>query len=250
MTNEEIRFCSYCGTKLDTGARFCKNCGKAVLQQKKDDKDENTNDQGNPSSRQTVYEGYIHKCPNCGEVLESFTATCPACGYEIRDTRTVSSAKELAEKLEAIDEKQMPHFQAKQSILKTLVGKDFRGTDEEDEARSRFERERVEQKANLIINYPIPNTREDMLELMLLASSNINVKDGVDDDLSQAWLAKMEQVCKRAEITLHNSEDYDQIRLIRDRKREEIRKRKIRKVLLLLAGVLGWVIFMYIAYHL
>ena len=26
------RFCSYCGTKLDEGARFCKNCGEPIVQ--------------------------------------------------------------------------------------------------------------------------------------------------------------------------------------------------------------------------
>lgn len=26
------QFCSYCGTKLDEGARFCKNCGEPVAQ--------------------------------------------------------------------------------------------------------------------------------------------------------------------------------------------------------------------------
>lgn len=24
------QFCPYCGTKLDEGARFCKNCGEAI----------------------------------------------------------------------------------------------------------------------------------------------------------------------------------------------------------------------------
>ena len=30
--NDQIRFCYYCGTKLDKGEKFCKGCGKAVMQ--------------------------------------------------------------------------------------------------------------------------------------------------------------------------------------------------------------------------
>ena len=27
----KMQFCPYCGTKLDEGARFCKNCGESVV---------------------------------------------------------------------------------------------------------------------------------------------------------------------------------------------------------------------------
>ena len=30
-SGKKMMFCPYCGTKLDDGARFCKNCGVAVL---------------------------------------------------------------------------------------------------------------------------------------------------------------------------------------------------------------------------
>jgi len=26
----------------------------------------------------------IYKCPSCGEILKSYTANCPACGFELR----------------------------------------------------------------------------------------------------------------------------------------------------------------------
>ena len=66
------QFCPYCGTKLDEGARFCKNCGEAICGDAQE-MHRASNEQaytGNPTERKTVYEGYIHKCPNCGEELE------------------------------------------------------------------------------------------------------------------------------------------------------------------------------------
>ena len=47
-SNNQIRFCSYCGTKLDDGARFCKGCGKAVVQTTQATSESNT--KGEPSN--------------------------------------------------------------------------------------------------------------------------------------------------------------------------------------------------------
>ena len=64
--------------------------------------------------------------------------------------------------------------------------------DEVEEAQKRFEKHKRQQKTNLIINFSVPNTREDILEFMILASSNIDVKKGIDDEVSKAW-----QMCIR-----------------------------------------------------
>lgn len=111
------QFCPYCGSKLDEGARFCKNCGEAIYDEQNVHKNSNERPtMGNPTERKTVYEGCIHKCPNCGEVLESFLTVCPSCGYEIRDVQPASSVRELAIKLEKISAEKMPVFEEKKSI--------------------------------------------------------------------------------------------------------------------------------------
>lgn len=66
-----MAFCINCGQELAEGAKFCANCGKAVT------------GESTISQRKTVYEGNLHKCPNCGEVLNSFVTNCPTCGHEI-----------------------------------------------------------------------------------------------------------------------------------------------------------------------
>ena len=71
---KRILFCPYCGAKLDNGARFCKHCGEPIPGNNQEPKEpkQKIPTSGNPTERKTVYEGYIHKCPNCGEVLEAF----------------------------------------------------------------------------------------------------------------------------------------------------------------------------------
>ena len=62
--------------EIGWGAKFCHACGAS------------TNRHSHPTKeRAQEFAGRIIKCPNCGEVLESFSACCPACGIELRGTK-------------------------------------------------------------------------------------------------------------------------------------------------------------------
>lgn len=238
----KMQFCPYCGTKLDEGARFCKNCGEAIAnntqEQQKSKREQPL--AGNPTERKTVYEGYIHKCPSCGEVLEAFLSVCPTCGYEIRDVKSPSSVREFALKLEAISAQKMPTFEEKKSVMKMVFGKDFKEEDEAKEALRRFESQKDDEKASLIINFSVPNTKEDIMEFMILAASNIDVKQGLDDVVTKAWISKLDQVYQRAEITMSGHPDFIQIKSIYDRKKKELKNKKLKGVLGWVCGIAGW----------
>lgn len=237
-----MQFCPYCGTKLDKGARFCKNCGEAVscaTQESRKAKLE-IPPTGNPSERKVVYEGLIHKCPNCGEVLESFLTVCPACGHEIRDVKASTSVREFALKLENISAQKMPTFEEKKSVMKMIFGKDFKTNDEAEEALRRFENQKANEKASLIINFTVPNTKEDIMEFMILASSNIDVKKGIDDEVTKAWISKLEQVYQRAEISMGSQPDFAQIKSVYDRKKEELKRKKVKGFMIGVGSVAGW----------
>ena len=80
-------FCNQCGKGIAVGAKFCVHCG-VPLNLKEHTKPE--------EQRKIVYDGAVHKCLNCGEVLKSFMVNCPACGHEIRGTNAVSAIRELS----------------------------------------------------------------------------------------------------------------------------------------------------------
>lgn len=224
----KVRFCSYCGKELDEGARFCKNCGLPVIradndetttadareevrrEEPKEEKIPDTEYRGNPTERKTVYEGEMHKCPNCGEIINSFTPFCPTCGYEIRDSRSSNSVRELAAKLEKISAREPPQTTAKVSVMKVLFGRDFRNEEEKDEI-TRFEENRDEEKVSLITNFPIPNTKEDIMEFMLLASSNIESESG---RVKAAWKSKLKQVYSKAQIMMGDQPEFEKIEKI------------------------------------
>ena len=237
----EKKFCPYCGTKLDDGAHFCKNCGESLYQDTQGtyNTSNRQSTMQNHTNRQTVYEGDIHKCPSCGEILDSFSAKCPACGYEIRNRQVANSIQELVKKLEIIDSREwvppldpVVEFPDTEEVtpdppsaMKQLIGWDFHEKQRreaaqnariaKEEAQKRiqkehkknilraeknFDRSKQLEKANLIQNFPIPNTKEDILEFALLISANVNTKNTIPNIVLKAWIGKLDQVYQKATL--------------------------------------------------
>ena len=167
-----MAFCTKCGKQLAEGAKFCFECGAKV----------NEPSSSRVEYRKIVYDGQIHKCPNCGEVLSSFLANCPACGFEIRGVSNSVAVQEFAYKLAAT--------------------------------------ELLQEKIVIIMNFPIPNTKEDIVEFLILASTNCENAQGVD--LIDAWMAKLSQCMQKAKMIVVD----DGLRRIQDYYSEAMKKAK------------------------
>ena len=219
-------FCRYCGIQLAEDAKFCSNCGKSTQEVTISNSENTKNSQPKQENfihedyteRKTVYDGKIHKCPNCGEVLKSFVTTCPACGYEIRDANTPMSLHEFTTKLQEIEDSRPP----KKIGLKDIY------------VDTTMINETDKRSISLIRNFTIPNTKEDLIEFLILASSNINIKSYQDYDritesqkaVSDAWMAKFEQAYEKAKIIFGNTPEFKGIQDIYDKKINEINKTK------------------------
>ena len=94
-------------------------------------------------------------------------------------------------------------------------------------------------KINKVL-YDFDITKEDIMEFMILAASNIDVKKGVDDDVTKAWISKLDQVYQRAEISMGGHPDFAQIKSIYDRKKKELKNKKIKGFLIGAGCVAGW----------
>ncbi len=82
-------------------------------------------------------------CPRCGAAIEAFDARCPYCGHEVTQRRAASSMKELNARLSSISD--------------------------------------LEQRRSIITSFPVPNTREDLLEFLSLSAANAKKTGGLLD---------------------------------------------------------------------
>ena len=83
----------------------------------------------------------------------------------------------------------------------------------------------AEQRIELIKNFYIPNTKEDIFEFFILASSNVAV--GGDDE--EAWLTKLEQTYLKAKLTLGNGEEYLHINELYTKINKQLKRNKLFK---------------------
>lgn len=120
--------------------------------QKKEEKERTLNKQKK--------EAFGRVCPNCGAQVLPMAIKCE-CGYEFTGQKAVSSVQLLFDKLNNI----------------TLTPSDERAID--NEQRQMFKedvRNRIilEKKNNIISTFPIPNTKEDIIEFLSLSISEAN----------------------------------------------------------------------------
>ena len=165
-----MKYCMNCGKQLPDDAKFCVDCG--------------TPTEAPTSKKQVEQAGTVYKCPNCGEVLESMTAVCPACGYEVRNVKASNASKDFSEKLSALTSNN--------------------------------------QKISLIQSFPIPNTKEDVYDFLILTAGNLNgLTQGVSIrtmdaakeqmDIAAAWYGKLHQCYQKASLLFKDDTEFERV---------------------------------------
>ena len=220
-------FCVNCGHKLVDGAKFCFECGTKV--------------NALSSERQTVFDGELYKCPNCGDILDAYESVCETCGYERRGAKATNSIQELSRKLQEI-EAQRPNKKRSSILGQALTQAQLSKTDE--------------QKIDLIKNFPIPNAKEDIMEFAVLAIANVDpdafstwnnptpYSTASKQAISNAWLSKFEQAYQKGRLMFGNCKELENIHTVYISKKKSIRikKNEVWIMLAVLYGVIGLVL--------
>lgn len=143
------------------------------------------------------------KCPACGALRDSFSAVCPDCGYEFKDQGVSNSLSTLAEKLEEFDrmlaeaEGKIPTTEFDSKKAEQIKAQGIQGIEK--------------LKANTITNFPIPNSRNDLMEFAVFIENHIQpvsyfaaiTKTGKKAQFwNKIWIEKGEQIAKKAAIAL------------------------------------------------
>ena len=125
--------------------------------------------------------GILQKCPNCGAAVESGIAKCISCGYEFRGLNANKSSERLSKMLN-----------------------DVKGEDS-------FER--LGKQATIVSSFPIPTTKEDLLEFLISMTSKEKVTGYFQPErsLKEAYRAKMDECIMKARISFPNDPVMQQV---------------------------------------
>ena len=117
-----------------------------------------------PSAPKSEKYGDVRKCPACGAIVPSMAAKCQECGHEFVNVGANMTTRLLMQKIDEI--------QSQSALLQNGVN----AKDKETAAvETNAARQQVEERTiQAIQNFPIPNTKEDILEFMTLCMSNTN----------------------------------------------------------------------------
>jgi hypothetical protein len=185
---------------------------------------ERTNKPENKATPQTSKHGDVKKCPACGAILQTLSTECSDCGYEFRNIEANSSVKTLADKLERIVEEcskksyldEFRRFDDNTPLSESekIFGRfHFPLSQAEKMAMERLSSEKkkeeiLSRQRVVIENLPVPNTREDILELLSFISPKLKVSILSErDENYDAWNKKFIEIMNRAEKAYSNNKE-------------------------------------------
>ena len=121
--------------------------------------------------------GNIKTCPSCGSPVKSMDIVCSDCGHEFQNKKANKSITDLIERLE-----------------------------KEDHKNYQFDSDRSEKKAKIIMQFPIPQTKEDIFEFISFSFPFLE-NTNLDDDEKKAWMTKAGQALTKAQLAQGNESD-------------------------------------------
>ena len=106
-------------------------------------------------------EGDIKKCSSCGAPVYSFTIKCADCGHEFQNIESANSVMELVNKLDEAETKARNGKTG--GWMSIMDGGDWI-----------VEKRIFEAKSAIISVFPVPNSKEDILEFLALCVGQVN----------------------------------------------------------------------------
>ncbi len=145
--------------------------------------------------------GDVKKCPACGAIIQSFSAICTDCGHNFTNVNALSSLTKLYEQLQIVEIEERNRTIDSTSWIDKLHGSTL--------SEYQVEERILKRKASVVSSFPVPNTKEDIIEFLSMAVPEVSKKpnfftgkySGVGA-LYNAWQSKAEQVIIKARFSL------------------------------------------------
>lgn len=155
--------------------------------------------------------GDIKKCPSCGAIVETYTTSCGDCRYNFQNIENIKSIKEFFNDYQKIENS--IHFEEKKGLMSFFDSEDI-------DTKKKIAV--FQKKKEFIMHFPIPNSKEDILEFLTLAvplanqakkglfsnykkvSNFLNHKENKNYDflIAEVWMQKCEQIVMKSRLSM------------------------------------------------
>jgi len=153
--------------------------------------------------------GDVKKCPACGSMVQSFQTKCIDCGHEFSNIEANASIEKLFKMLDEAESQRDDKVTAggvigglfKNSIGGGALSNALGGGSKTDK-----------RKREIISSFPVPNTKDDILEFLSLAfpkaknKGNLFTKNNPEyiehNEFVSVWKAKCEQIIMKAKFSM------------------------------------------------
>lgn len=133
------------------------------------------------SAADTIKKGSLTKCPSCGAAVAAFASQCGSCGHEFTEIDANRTLRALAERFDEIE----------REIEQMGLG------------LSRRAQAISDKKGRVIREFPIPNAREDLQQLIHFIHPKVVDRVKPDPNIED-WRVKFDEVMSRARAAYAN----------------------------------------------
>ncbi len=167
-----------------------------------------------PAAPKSDKYGDVRKCPACGAIVSSFKAVCPDCGHEFSGIEANSSVERLSKLLNEAEDKRLNDRDKEGGVFGSFGSSLGFGSFAEMTGNG----SNVKRKEQIIEAFPIPNTKEDLLEFISFIAPKAK-KLGMfsmsvtpeEKTLNRIWRKKLEEVFVKASISLGSDKQVQDI---------------------------------------
>lgn len=148
--------------------------------------------------------GDVKKCPSCGAIVQSFQTRCPDCGHEFSGIEANASIDKLFKMLNEVENERKDSGLSVGKAIGGMFAKAYGIGNSGDKIDNK--------KMQIIKNFPIPTTKDDILEFLSLAVPNAkkvgNLFNSTEPEIKShntfvpVWKSKCEQIIMKAKFSM------------------------------------------------
>lgn len=126
--------------------------------------------------------GNVNKCPSCGAQVGAFASACESCGHEFNEIAANRTIAALVARFDEIEKEAYSNTQINESRRTKII---------------------IEKRSRTIRDFPIPNAREDLQQLLYYIQPKL-IDTARPDSNIEDWRTKFSEVLSRAKNAYKN----------------------------------------------